>query len=335
MNMLFVHPPEGNALELFKAFELLDNTTIEFLSNKKGKIFTFIDKVKFKLKLPSDKYNYNKLLLTKNLSQIDVIFIVKGVMIYPKVLKKIKTSYPNLKLVSFSLDDMFAWHNRSIYYTLGLKYYDLVCTNKSYNMTELKTLGAKKMYFSNNAYSKNIHYPIYKENSKYAHDVLFIGTLEKQRFESMNFLAKNGIQVHVYTDSFDNVEFANHDSNLIIHKGGLYYDNHCEAITNSKITLCFLRKINRDLQTTRSVEIPACGGCMLAERTEEHLRLFEEGTEAVYFNTDLDLLKKTQYLLSNDLDRVQISKKGIQRCEISGYSYQHLASNLINQINQL
>ncbi|GAL79878.1 glycosyl transferase [Algibacter lectus] len=229
------------------------------------------------------------------------------------------------------LDDMYAWHNRSIYYTLGLKHYDLVCTNKSYNMTELKKLGAKKMFFSNNAYSKNIHYPAYKENSSYAHDVLFIGTLEKERFDSMNFLAENGIQVHVYTDSFNEKEFQNHNDNLIIHKGGLYYNEHCEAITNSKITLCFLRKINRDLQTTRSVEIPACGGCMLAERTDEHLSLFEENKEAIYFSNDSELLEKTRYLLANKTLRSQVTKEAILRCEESGYSYQHLAEKLVQE----
>lgn len=333
MKILFVHPPEGNALELFEAFNILDDITINYLSDKKGLKFNLVDKIKFKLKLPSDKYNYNNLLLTKDLSQVDVIFIVKGTMIYPSTLKKIIRNYPKLKLVSFCLDDMFAWHNRSVYYTLGLKYYDLVCTNKSYNITELKTLGAKKMFFFNNAYSKNIHFPIYKENSKYAHDVLFIGTLEKERFESMNFLAQNGVKVNVYTNSFDDEQFKNHDTNLIIHKGGLYYNEHCEAITNSKITLCFLRKINRDLQTTRSVEIPACGGCMLAERTNEHLAMFEEDKEAVYFNSNSDLLYKVRYLITHDLVRDQISRNAIERCESSGYSYQHLAKKIVNQIN--
>ena len=335
MNILFVHPPEGNAFELYKSFELLDNTIIEFLSNKKSKTFNFLDKVKFKLKMPSDKYKYNSLLLSKDLSQTDVVFIVKGTMIYPKTLKKIKKNYPNLKLVSFCLDDMYAWHNRSIYYTLGLKYYDLVCTNKSYNMAELKTLGAKKMFFTNNAYSSNIHYPIYKENSKYAHDVLFIGTLEKERFESINYLAQNGIQVHVYTNSFNNSAFENYDSNVIMHKGGLYFDDHCEAITNSKITLCFLRKINRDLQTTRSVEIPACGGCMLAERTGEHLSLFAENKEAVFFDSNEELLKQVQRLLINKELRQSIVENGLKRCNTSGYSYDDLVLKLTNEFEIL
>ena len=224
----------------------------------------------------------NKLLLSKDLSKIDVVFIVKGTMIYPKTLKKIKHRYRNIKIVSWALDNMYAWHNRSLFYTLGLTYYNLVSTTKTYNVEELTRIGAKKVFFHNNTYSKKLHRPLPNKSSKYSHHVLFIGALEKERFTSMRFLAENGIEVHIYTDSWQESVFKSNSTNLIIHPSGLYGDDYAEAISNSKVTLCFLRKINRDQQTTRSIEIPASGGCMVAEHTEEHLGLFEEDKEAVF-----------------------------------------------------
>jgi len=327
MNILFTHPPEGNAFEIYKAFKTISN--IKLLSEEVGKTFSLIDKIKFKLRIPTDLYNYNKLLTEHDFSNIDVLLIIKGVVIWPSTLNKIKTKFINLKLVSWSLDDMCALHNSSIYYTKGLKYYDLVITNKTYNVEELKTIGAKDVLFLNNAFSKEKHYPIVKKDSEYSHNVIFIGTLEKERFNSMNFLAKNNIIVDVYTDSYDKKEFLDYHENLKIHNGGLYGDKHCEAITNSKITLCFLRKINRDLQTTRSVEIPACGGCMVAERTEEHLYLFEEDKEAVFFDSDQELLEKVKLLLVDDKKRTNIVKNALIRCENSNYSYESLAKELI------
>jgi spore maturation protein CgeB len=331
IKLLFVHPPKGNAFELFRAFEINSNFKVELLSGRDKRESSFIDKIRFKLKLPSDVYNYNNLLLTKNLSDFNIIFIVKGIAIKSKTLKTIKVKYPGLKLINWSQDDMYAWHNRSLYYTLGLKYYDLVCTNKSYNVSELKKIGAKHVFFHNKVFSKKIHHPIINVNSKYKHDVLFIGSLEKERFDSMNFLAINGIQVHLYTDGFGNNNFRKHHSNLVMHKGGLYGDLYAEAISNSKVTLCFLRKINRDVQTSRSLEIPACGGCMVGERTKEHLQLFKEGEEAIFFDNDFELLEKVKFILSHDRLRKDIVKKALLRCKESNYSYDDLVNKMENE----
>ena len=61
----------------------------------------------------------------------------------------------------------------------------------------------------------------------------------------------------------------------------------------------FLRKKNRDLHTTRSLEIPSVGTFMIAERTVEHSTLFKEDVEAV-FNNNIELLNKVNYYLNND-----------------------------------
>lgn len=40
--------------------------------------------------------------------------------------------------------------------------------------------------------------------------------------------------------------------------------------------------MNYDLQTTRTMEIPACGSLLMAERTIEHEELFKDEEEAVF-----------------------------------------------------
>jgi spore maturation protein CgeB len=99
-------------------------------------------------------------------------------------------------------------------------------------------------------------------------------------------------------------------------------DAYARAINCFDINLAFLRKLNRDLQTTRSVEIPACGAFMLAERTDEHRALFEEGVEAEYFADDDELLAKVRRYLEAPELRHAVATAGRQRCIDSGYSNQ-------------
>ena len=111
-----------------------------------------------------------------------------------------------------------------------------------------------------------------------------------------------------------------HHSNLNIHHKFLYEKNYPQTIFKSKINLNFLRKINDDVITSRSLEIPASGGFMLAERTEAQTKIFQERIEADYFSSKEELLKKILYYLSNEKIRKRVEKKGYNKCIKSQYS---------------
>lgn len=161
----------------------------------------------------------------------------------------------------------------------------------------------------------------------------FIGTYERERAESMLYLAKNGVPVRVWGEGWNKRFWLLHP-NIDIGGRPLVGDDYAMAICSFDINLVFLRKINRDLQTTRSVEIPACGAFMLAERTDEHLRLFKENEEAIYFSSNEELSEQVRYFLKHEEVRMRISQAARKRCLIGGYSYRERITKMFQKIEE-
>jgi spore maturation protein CgeB len=160
-----------------------------------------------------------------------------------------------------------------------------------------------------------------------------IGSFEEQRAESIYFLAKNGIQVGVWGNGWEKNKLSH--PNLRLKGPGILGDDYARGICSFDICLGFLRKVNRDQQTLRSMEIPACGAFMLAERTDEHLAYFEEGKEAEFFGTDEELLEKVRYYLDHEAERKQIARAGRERCLKSGYSNHERLKEFLARISVL
>ena len=274
------------------------------------------------LRHPPDLAKANKQILENMMhNTFDVLWVDKGLTISPKTLRLVKERQPECRLVSYSPDDMLNPRNQSHRYRKCIPIYDLHVTTKSYNVTELKELGARDVLFIDNAYDPHTHRPIElspEEQAKWGAEVGFIGAFENERFQMMLALAKAGIKVTIRGPGW--FRYQNMHPNLIVKPGWVLGDDYTKAVCATKINLCFLRKVNRDLQTQRSVEIPACGGFMLAERTNEHLSLFEESKEAEFFSGEEELIAKVRYYLDHEDERQRIATAGRERCLRSGYS---------------
>jgi spore maturation protein CgeB len=221
--------------------------------------------------------------------------------------------------------------NQSLRFLNLLPLFDLFCTTKSYNCVELQALGCRNTFFVDNAYHRGLHEPMTvsaADRATYGAEVAFIGAWEPARAESIRALAHHGIRIRVWGDGWQNMR--NPPPNLQLEYRALYGQSYVKAISSSKINLCFLRKQNRDLQTTRSIEIPACGGFMLAEHTQEHSRLFREGVEADFFSSDSELLEKVEYYLNHDSAREKLAMNGRSRCVQSDYSNESRLASILS-----
>jgi spore maturation protein CgeB len=214
-------------------------------------------------------------------------------------------------------------------YLKSIGRYDLHITTKSYNVDELEQLGAKEVLFVDNAFDPAIHHPVdlsAEDAARLAADVGFIGFFEEDRAELMYQLAVAGIRVTVRGPDWS--RFDKKHPLLEVVDTWVGDADYARLLSATKINLGFLRKDNRDLQTTRSIEIPGCRAFMLAERTTEHRRLFEEGKEAEFFASFEELLAKCRYYLDHDLERRRIAAAGYRRCHAGYTNAQRLSSML-------
>jgi hypothetical protein len=294
-----------------------------------------------KLGYPFDSLNINKKTIDlMKYFNFDLIWEEKALMLEPHTILEFRKIKPEVKVIFYSEDDMFAKHNQSKYFLKCLPLYDLIFTAKSYNCNpeELPSLGARKVIFFDQTYDKYLHRPVElsdEEKELFVADVSFIGTFEENRAEKILYLARNGTKVRVWGNGWS--KWINKHPNLIIEDKPIYGDDYVKAICATKINLCFLRKVNRDLQTSRTFEIPACGGFMLAERTDEHLRLFKEGKETEFFdaNNPEELLEKVKYYLENEDERMAIARAGREKCVRSGYSHHDRLKYMFEQLEKL
>lgn len=288
----------------------------------------------FPIRIPENNHENENICNLVKQKHYDIVWIDKGHTIFPETIKYIKEIYPSTIVVSYSPDNMALRHNQTQQYLETIPLHDYIFTNKSYILDDMRRLGAKNIHFVNNSYEETFHHPYdltLQEREELGGDVGFVGTWEQNRCDSILYLVNNGIKVRVFgTKEWQ--KYKNYSPNLIIEEHGLGGEDYSKSLQAFKISLCFLRKMNLDQQTTRSVEIPACGGFMMAERTDEHLALFDENKEAVYFSSNEELLMKCRYYLYHDDERIKIAMAGRQRCIISGYSNEGMVRTAIKMI---
>ena len=85
----------------------------------------------------------------------------------------------------------------------------------------------------------------------------------------------------------------------------------------------------------RTFEIPACSAFMLAERTDEHLELFKEDKEAVYFTSTEELVDKVAFYLKHEAARRQIAEAGYRRLTTGGFTYWDRLVQILECIEEL
>ena len=117
--------------------------------------------------------------------------------------------------------------------------------------------------------------------------------------------------------------------------GELRNQDYREAIWRSRINLSFLTHSNQDEFAHKSFEIAACGGFLLAERSDGHLHRFVEDREAVFFSGFEECAEKIRHYLNDPGAREQIAANGLARAHASPYDNDSQVRLIVERIQTL
>lgn len=249
--------------------------------------------------------------------QPDLVVVYKGTAVAPATLAAIRRGgcwlchvMPDITVEGHSFLD------RRI-----LGHFDHLFTTKSFGVEEFRTrLGAASVSFLPHGYDPAVHRPLALDGAGAPlRPVSFIGQWSPGKERTLAHLAAavGPETLDVWGGGWQRASAP--ALRPSVRGAPVYGDFYAAAVTASRISLGLLRErppgaVSDDLTTTRTFEIPACGGFLLHARTAELADYYEEGREVACFGSPEELVEKVRYYLVHESERARIAQAGHRRC---------------------
>jgi spore maturation protein CgeB len=251
----------------------------------------------------------------------DIIMVDKPIFLGPGTVGSLsKTIAP---IIQYNLDNPFGEMGEPGWRKLiaAIPAYDLHFVPRAINIEDYRRAGAKAVIRVPLAYEPTVHFPPpdWGEDRRMI-DVSFTGSPYDDRAEFLTrLLTEHGIAVDIRGDRW--LKVLKPEIGAQLYKGpSLLDDAYRQRFWDSKICLSFITHANNDQVAHKSFEIAAGGGFLLAEATEEHRAMFEDGKEAVFFTDLADCARLIREYLPQPELRRQIAEAGRRRALVADYS---------------
>lgn len=271
--------------------------------------------------------------LSKRLAgrSFDLCYVDGGEWVTPGVISLLRRHAA--KIINYNIDDPLGARDGARFkaYRRSLPHYDLNVVVRQENVAEAYALGAKNVMRVYRSADEITHAPrplTADDHQAWDSDVLFLGTWFPERGPFLLDLIRRGVPLTIRGPNWHKApEWLQLKSHW---KGGaIAGDDYAKAIQCAKVNLGLLSKENRDLHTTRSLEIPALGGLLCADRTDEHLAMYAEGQEALFWKDAEECAAMCRFALADENRRQTIARAGHQRVKKNGHYNERVLEDML------
>jgi len=223
-------------------------------------------------------------------------------------------------MVHYTPDPQFKFHRSKLFFG-SIAQYDLCVTTKPYELNDYASAGARDTLLVLQGFRAEFHpeRKLCDIAANWKSDILFIGHFEPHYARQLRALAPLNVEFSIHGRRWREYARWHRWARGIVGADGVWGTDYAVALASTKIGIGLLSKLTDDSTTTRSFEIPASGALLLAERTKEHMELFEEGLEAEFFDSTHELQEKAARYLRDRRLREQIAAAGRRKCISGGY----------------
>lgn len=231
--------------------------------------------------------------------------------------------------VNFLTDDPWNPRQHSPWFLRAVQNYDEVLSTRRANLDDLRRLGCHGVSYLPFGFAANMHFPeelSAERKRQMESDVVFAGGGDSDRVPYIAALNQAGFRVGLYGGYWDRFPETRQLTQGLKPPGIVR-----EAVAAAKVALCLVRRANRDGVCMRTFEVPAMGGCMIVEKTAEHVELFgPEGQAVLYFESIPEMVEKTRWLIDHDSERERLRAAGYQLIARGHHSYEDRLSSILN-----
>lgn len=278
------------------------------------------------------RFNRDVLQAARAAGPLDVIWVDKGRWLREAELEELKR-LSGAVAVHYTPDPAFTVHD-SRHFEACLALYDLCITTKRYELESYRRRGAREVLFNWQGIDDRFErLAACAQLDARPFDAVFVGHVEPYYVATLERVRAVTGNLRVHGPRWERLA-RRRGSWRGIAAGAVWADALPEALARGRIGIGLLSKLYPDAFTTRSFEVPAAGAMLLAERTADHLELFDEDREAVFFSSMDELCDKLRFYLGAEGSRRRIAEAGRARV-LANYHWRQVLAPAVRRVEEI